>query len=312
MNIAPEIIEWLLQGDRSIVYQTKRDLLNASPDELDLLRSRIELEGWGKQLLDRRGPDGHWGRGYYQPKWTSTHYSLLELKALGVTPSNRACRDTLKMILEKPLAPDGGINYAKTVPYSDVCLNGMVLNMACYFQMDQVLIDPFVDYLLRNTLPGGGWNCQHLQGDRHFSVHTTLSVIEGLTNYRQSGYKGREKEIAIAIAGGEEMLLTHRLYRSHRTGKPMDQKMTMLSYPSRWRYDILRALEYFRLTDRPFDPRMTDAIDILKRKRRKDGTWPLQAKHPGQVHFDMEMPGQPSRWNTLRALRVLNHFKAAE
>jgi len=190
-----------------------------------------------------------------------------------------------------------------------VCINGMVLDLACYFALEEYLLTTIIDFLLQARLPGGGWNCLHLQEAVHFSVHTTISVLEGLTTFLKAGYSYRVSEVKAAIASGQEYILSHKLYQSHRTGQPMDPKMTMLSFPSRWRFDILRGLDYFRFAGYLYDSRMDDAIKILLVKQRKDGTWPLQAKHPGQVHFDMEQIGKPSRWNTLRALRVLNHFK---
>ena len=142
----------------------------------------------------------------------------------------------------------------------------------------------------------------------HSSLHTTLSVIEGILEYSLNGYKYRLKELQNAELQAREFILQHKLYQSHRTGDTIDKKMLLLSYPSRWRYDILRALDYFRYAGVEFDIRMQDAINILKKKQKTDKKWPLQAKHKGSVHFDMEKSGEVSRWNTLRALRVLNHF----
>ena len=124
-----------------------------------------------------------------------------------------------------------------------------------------------VDCLLRTRMGDWGWNCEHLHGAVHSSMHTTLSVLEGWVEYRAAGYTYRLAEIEAAQAAGEEFLLAHRLYRSHRTGQPMDPKMTMLPYPSRWCYDILRSLDYFRFAGQPDDPRMDDASKLLLKKR---------------------------------------------
>ncbi len=300
---------WLLEGDVSIAYQVKRDLLGTDTSELSTLQSKIATEGWGYKMLEARKPDGHWGREFYQPKWICTHYTLLDLKTFGLPPANQACRETVRMVLNNKPNPDGGLAYAKTIRISDICVDGMFLGTAVHFETEEDLLKNGVDLLLRTVLPGGGWNCLYHQGDRHFSVHTTINVLEGLLAYSQAGYQYRLSEVEKAIAAGEEQLLNHKLYQSHRTGKPMDPKMTMLSFPSRWRYDILRALDYFHFANRSYDPRMTDALEIIKAKHRKDGTWPLQVRHPGKVHFDLEQPGKPSRWNTLRVLRVLKHFE---
>jgi CHASE1-domain containing sensor protein len=159
----------------------------------------------------------------------------------------------------------------------------------------------------------GGFNCNsNTIGAEHSSMHSTISVIEGILEYAQNGYQYRLEELQEAGDKSRTFLLQHRLFRSDRTGKIIDKKMIMLSFPSRWRYDILRALDYFQFAGIEYDPRMQDALDILKLKRRKDNIWPVQAKHPGQTHFDMEVTGGPSRWNTLRALRVLKQFGETE
>jgi hypothetical protein len=143
-------------------------------------------------------------------------------------------------------------------------------------------------------------------------MHTTISVLVGILEYTKNGYRYRLKELQEAADQSREFLLRHRLFRSDRTGNVIDKKWLMLSYPSRWKYDILRALDYFQFAGIDYDPRMQDALDYLEKKRRKDYTWPVQAKHPGQTHFEMEKTGGPSRWNTLRALRVLKHFDGSK
>jgi hypothetical protein len=156
----------------------------------------------------------------------------------------------------------------------------------------------------------GGFNCHsNSSGARHSSLHTTLSVLEGLLQYRKNGFTYRLKELKRIEQESREFILQHRLYKSSRTGKTIKQRMTALPYPPRWYYDILKSLDYFRSAGYKYDERMNDAVNVLLKKRKKDGRWPLQAHHPGKRHFDMEIAGQPSRWNTLRALRVLKHFK---
>lgn len=139
-------------------------------------------------------------------------------------------------------------------------------------------------------------------------MHTTISVLEGVLEYERSGYKYRLGELRRVAATAREFLLIHRLFLSDRTGEVIDPKYLMLSFPGRWRYDILRALDYFQDAHIPWDERMRPALEALLGKRRRDGRWPLQARHPGETHLEMEKPGQPSRWNTLRALRVLRWY----
>jgi hypothetical protein len=305
--IDKSVIDWLLEGDISVQYQVYLDLLNENrPD----LRERISKEGWGAKFLSCRNKNNHWGLGFYQPKWTSSHYTLLDLKNLGITQNQEECRETIFKILKENSAKDGGVNPSRLIKESDVCLNGMFLNYATYFRTDEIKLVPVVDFILSQQLPDGGFNCNfNRKGAAHSSLHSSLSVIEGIREYFFQGYNYRLNELLTAEKQCQEFILIHKLFRSHRTGEVIDRKMLMLSYPSRWRYDILRALDYFRHAGTGFDLRMTDALDLLIGKQRNDDKWPLQAKHSGAAHFEMEKCGEPSRWNTLRAMRVLRHFK---
>jgi hypothetical protein len=305
-----QLIAWLLEGDVSIQYQVHRDLLST---EKPHLRERIATEGWGAQFLSFRNKEGHWGQRFYQPKWISTHYTILDLKNLAISPKNEEIRQSLSQVIQKLKGPDGGIFPFGTEKKSDVCVNGMFLNYASYFRIKEDNLKSIVDFLLLEHMKDGGFNCNsNRNGAIHSSMHSTISVIEGILEYAKNGYRYRLGELQEAEDRSRTFLLRHRLFRSDRTGKIIDKKMIMLSYPSRWRYDILRALDYFQFAGINYDPRMRDALDILKQKRRKDNKWPVQAKHPGQTHFDMEITGGPSRWNTLRALRVLKYFVETE
>lgn len=301
-------IDWLLEGDAAIRYQVHRDLLMSDSPTLAALQARIATEGWGAAFLALRNPNGHWGRDFYQPKWTSTHYTLLDLRNLCLPPHNPAARESVKMVLRQPEGRDGGVNYSRGQSLSDVCINGMILHFASWFTPEEERLKALVDYLLQVEMNDGGWNCSYIKGHTHSSVHSTLSVLEGLLGFSKTGSTYREKEVREARIRGQEFLLARRLFRTRSTGEVIDPKMLLLSCPSRWRFDILRALDHFRETGVPYDPRMQDALDILRKKRNTDGRWPLQGRHPGQVHFDMERIGEPSRWNTLRANRVLAHF----
>ena len=159
-------------------------------------------------------------------------------------------------------------------------------------------------------MPDGGFNCESTRYNPvHSSLHTTLSILEGLQEYTANGYEYRQLELDLIADDAREFILQHRLFLSDRNGEIINKRFLMLSFPSRWFYDILRALDYFRAAGVAYDERMQPALDVLLKKRRSDGTWPLQARHSGKVHFDMEKTGYPSRWNTLRAFRVLDHFE---
>lgn len=303
-----DTLEWLLNGDVSIQYQTRKYLIGESDDLLIHLRKRIATEGWGKAFLDARNASGHWGRGFYQVKWVSSHYTLLDLRYLEIEPVVPIL-ETLRLILDSCKSSDGSINESHSTKSGDVCVNGMFLNVASFFGISETELKSIVDYLLDNLMPDGGFNCEsNFKGAVHSSMHTTISVLEGIQEYRKAGHSYRLEALENAKRNAEEFLLMHRLYQSDKTGETIDKRWTMLSYPSRWRYDILRALVYFADEGCPYDPRMEDAMNILVSKRRKDGMWPVQARHPGLVHFELEKTGSSSRFNTLRALRVLSAF----
>ena len=213
------------------------------------------------------------------------------------------------MVLAQPQGNDGGINLARSLKYSDVCVNGMILNYSSYFLPESFDLKRVVDYLLDVQMADGGWNCQYLNPNTsHSSLHSTISVLEGLLEFRRGNNRHRLSDIKDAEKEAIEFLLHHNLYQSHHTGKTIDERMLRLSFPCRWRYDILRCLDYLRDAQVPYDTRMESALRILHSKKSKDGKWSLQQKHPGRVHFEMEKTGTPSRWNTLRTLRVLDHF----
>lgn len=299
-------IPWLLAGDVSIQYQVHRDLLGIDrPD----LRSRIATEGWGQAFLSCKQGKKHWGQAFYQPKWISSHYTLLDLKHLAIEPEHPIIQETLQSILAEEKGPDGGVRPIGAIQQSDVCINGMFLNYASYFQVEAQAFHSIVDFLLSQHMKDGGFNCEsNRRNCVHSSLHSTISVLEGIQEYFRNGYIYRLPELLFAAEASREFIWMHRLFKSDKTGIVIDPKMTMLSFPSRWRYDILRALDYFQNARIPWDPRMQDAIDLLWKKRNPAGFWPSQCKHPGLTHFDMEPTGKASRWNTLRALRVLKLY----
>ncbi len=260
-----QITQWLLDGDVSIQYQVCRDLLGEDrPD----IQARIATEGWGLQMLQARHANGHWGQGFYQPKWISTHYSLLDLANLDFPPDHPLPQASVALILRENVAADGGVNPARSIAQSDVCINGMFLTYACHFQADPDALRSVVDFVIGQQMPDGGFNCRaNRQGAVHSSLHSTISVIEGIRVYAANGYTYGLAELEKLAGDGREFILQHQLYRSDHTGEIIDKRMTMLSYPSRWKYDILRALDYFRAAGIGYDPRMQSALDVLARKR---------------------------------------------
>lgn len=298
------VLEWLLEGDPAIRWQVMKDLFHSSPVEIEQERARIALEGWGASLLARQAENGLWGEGLYSPKWTSSTYTLLLLRSFGLQPGNPQARNGLTLLLKGWITNGEGINLWKTVKHSDICVDAMALALLAYFQYADERIEILLNHILAHQMPDGGWNCCWHRGDTHSSFHTTLSVLEALWEYQKSPLAIQNVEEA--RRRGEEFLLVHHLFRSHRTGEIVDYRMTKLIFPPRWYYDFLRALDYFQACGAAYDTRMQDALDLLLQKRLPDGRWKLEHRYSGKIFFDLERIGQPSRWNTLRALRVLN------
>lgn len=307
-----EIITWLLEGDVSIQYQTHRDLLKSGPEVLGKLKKRIVTEGWGYEFLKRQHPEGYWGRAFYQPKWTSTNYTLLDLRCL-CAPCTAEISKAINIIVETCKGPDGGINGSVSVLESDLCVNGMFLNYACYFGIDEEKLKSIVDLVISQQMKDGAFNCLlNRYGAKHSSMHTTINTLEGIMEYIIQGYDYRREELIKIGKEARDFLLLHHLFRSDRTGEIINPVMLHLAYPTRWKYDILRALEYFRKAGALYDERMQEALDVVYKKRTSDGRWKVPAHYPGAVHFDMEKAGKVSRWNTLRAMRVLDYFYHAK
>lgn len=306
-------IAWLLRGDPSIRWQTMRDLAGASEAAVERERSRVARAGWGARLLARQDPAGTWAggaspqAGLYSPKWISTTYTMLLLRDFGLPAANRQAHKACTLLLDRGLQPDGGINYGTWAQWTrrgETCVTGMILSILSYFRYEDARLDTVADHLLEQQMPDGGWNCRRPYGATHSSVHTTISVLEGLREYElYRSYKGRQ--VRAAQRRGREFLLLHRLFRSHRTGAVIKPVFTRFSFPPRWHYDILRALDYFQAVGATRDERLSEAIDIVRGHQCPDGKWLLENRYNGKTYFELERLGGPSRWNTLRALRVL-------
>ena len=307
MNDNQSLIDWLLSGDISIRYHVKRDLLNFPEKKLTSLQTQIPLNGWGRRILSKRNPkNGLWGGGVYLPKWTSTHYTLLDLKNLGISQSNNEYVESSGVLLDRLWFNKGEVAKKRI---QDICVSAMLLSICGHAKIRSPKFDEIIDYLIDKRRSDGGWNCSWWKGSEKSSLHSTLTILESLRDLEANGYSYRLNELKILRDDAHELLLKRKLFRSLTTEEVIDKKMLMLSYPSRWRYDILRSLDYFQSIDAPYDDRMQDAIEILLKKRKPNGRWPVQHKHAGLVHFDMEQTGEDSRWNTLRALRVLMKYR---
>lgn len=295
-----ETIRWLLSGDVSVQYLTHRDLLHSDAHTLAAMQRRIETEGIGARLLACRGENGHWGKWFYQPKWTSTHYTLASFADLGMPSECAPCREMVHRAYDECMLDSGGINFSKTMVQSDICIDGMVLAYASYFCPDDPRNVTLADFVLNVAKPDGGysWDTQSRIGD----PHTTICVLEGLNAYGKAGLRHRIRDIQTAQRKAIQFLFSHSLFIDE------DTRYQKLTFPYRYRYDLLRFLDYCAASDMQYDARMKPAIDWLKRKQTTDGRWVLGYTHKGSVHFEMEPQREPSRFITLKALCILKQY----
>ncbi len=261
----------------------------------------------GRALLERRRSDGHWGNGVYNPKWTCTHYVLFELVQLGIDPDNAESRASASLLLDFPAGKDGGINYARTVEYSDVCINGMILNIFCYFCINDARVRSVIDFLLAVQMGDGGWNCEYHHGARKSSLHTTIAVLEGLSRFLALGDPYRTREIEVASASGFEFILKHELYKISTTGEVIKDEFLKFCFPVRWKYDILRCLDYFQSEKVAYDPRMGDALALVTAGLRRNG-YVSAYSQPGKVYPEVKALMDGRKWNTLRVLRIEKQY----
>ncbi len=300
----------MIAGDPAVGWQTQRDLLAQPESDWDETRNRVSTEGWGQRLLESQDSDGGWGGGLYGPKWTSTTYTLLLLRRLGVDPASPQAVEGARLLLDRAAWIDGGVSYHVGHPHAEKCINGMVLSIASYFDSDDSRINEIADYLISERLDDGAWNCRDYQpGVYHSSFHTTISVLEGLLIWkRRTGNDGAD----LALESGVEFMLNHHMFRSHRTGEVINEAWTKFSFPPRWHYDVLRGLDHMRDVHAPRDPRAGEAIALVHERRRSDGRWGVGPTYSGETFFKMEGGRQPGRWNTLRALRVIRWWEDHE
>lgn len=300
-------MEWLLDSDPSIRWQVMRDLMDEPDEVVAAERSRVAWGGWGARLLDLQAADGHWGAGpYVCPGWTSTTDTLMLLRELGLDPANDRARRAIGLVRDSVTTWGPEFDNAPFFEGEvEPCINGRVLIAGAYFGEAS---DRLLDRLLHEQLEDGGWNCQ-APPSRCSSFHSTICVLEGLLEYEKA--KGATAAVREARLRGQDYLLERGMFKSLSSGKVIDRDWTMFSYPTRWHYDVLWGLDFLRRADVEPDQRVAEAIGLVEKKRQSDGRWPLENPHPGQVHFDLEDgAGQASRWNTLRAFRVLDWYRS--
>ncbi len=303
------VIDWLLDGDPAIRWQVLRDLMNAPGGDVAAERARVEHDGWGARLLALEDSDGLWDGGACFPAsftgsepgqpWTATMHTLQTLRVLGLDPASESARRAIRLVAENGRWEHAGQRYfdGEVEP----CINGRTIETGAYFGVD---VGAVVARILAGQLADGGWNCETENGSVRSSFDTTINVLDGLLEFERA--TGGSAKVRTARRSGEEYLLERALFRRKTTGAIVQPAYLEFAFPYYWHYDVLRALDYFRRSGADPDPRMAEAAAVVQGKRQPDGRWLLDRVHPGCVHFELEGGvGTPSRWNTLRALRVL-------
>ena len=298
----PSIVRWLLDSDPAIRWQVMRDLTDAAPEEIAAVRSRVATEGWGAELLSRQSPDGSWPGGQWD---LVTLWSLVVLKDMGLDPASEQARAMIdcvdKGLVFEPLN-DRPFLHGETEP----CINGRILGVGAYFKEPNHAL---AEQLLSEQLEDGGWNCEAPKS-RCSSFHTTICVLEGMAEYERVALD--PAAIARARERAENYLLDRRMFRSLRTGKVIDKRWLRFSYPTHWHYDVLRGLDYLRTVGFKPDSRVKEAIGIVVARSHQNGRWPMNLLHRESIPLRMETEtGRASRWNTMRALRVLRWYNGS-
>jgi hypothetical protein len=308
------VIRWLLDSDPSIRWQVMRDLTGAPAEEVAAERARVAVVGWGAQLLALQGTDGRWGGAAWNHGWNSTMHVLMLLRDLGLDPASAQARRAVGRVRDQVTWQGSGPPECDDNPFFagelEPCINGQVGAVGAYFGQD---VRGIVDRLLGEQLPDGGWNCEAPHSSTRSSFNTTICVLEALLEYERA--TGGDPQVTEARLRGQEYLLERRLYRRRSTGEVIERDRkggaawTRFAVPTWWHYDVLRGLEYLRSAGVTPDERVAEATELVVSKRDGDGRWPLETRYPGVMPVEIdEGEGRPSRWNTLRALRVLDWY----
>jgi len=305
------LLTWLLDSDPSLRWQVLQDLTDAPADAVAAERARVATEGAGARLLALQAPDGSWAGTAWNRGWDSTMHVLSLLREMGLDPACDEARRAVGLVRDRvtwrgcgPQEVAGNPFFAGEV---EPCINGQVGAAGAYFGQD---VRGLVGRLLSEQLPDGGWNCEAADGSTRSSFNTTICVLEALLEHERAA--GPSPEVSAARVRGQEYLLERRLFRRRSTGEVIERDRkggatwTRFAFPTWWHYDVLRGLDYLRRAGVGPDERTAEALELLESKRDEEGRWPLETRYAGRMPVDTaEEEGQPSRWNTLRALRVL-------
>jgi hypothetical protein len=318
MPVSASVLEWLLDSDPAIRWQVMRDLTPAPRQAVAAERARVATEGMGVRLLAQQALDGRWGGAAWNRGWDSTLHVLMLLREMGLDPASEGARRALRRVRE-------GVTWQGCGPPEihhnrffagevEPCINGQVAMAGAYFGQD---VESIIGRLLAEQLTDGGWNCEAANGSKRSSFNTTICVLEALLEHERAA--GSSALVTAARRRGEQYLLERRLLRRRSTGERIERDRksgavwTRFAFPTWWHYDVLRGLDYLRRAGVAADERVAEAIELVASKRDREGRWALEARYPGRMPVETdESEGRPSRWNTLRALRVLDWYSERE
>jgi len=309
------VVDWLLDSDPSVRWQVMQDLTDAPAEAVAAERARVATEGAGARVLALQAADGRWGGAAWNRGWDSTMHVLWLLREMGLDPASREAQRAVGLVHDRVTWHGCGPEECDSNPFFtgevEPCINGQVAASGAYFGQD---VQGIVDRLLGEQLPDGGWNCEAPSGSTRSSFNTTICVLEALLEHERA--VGSSPDVGEARLRGQEYLLERRLFRRRSTGdvierdRKSDAVLTRFAFPTWWHYDVLRGLEYLRRAGVAPDERVAEAIELVASKRDDDGRWPLEARYPGRMPVETDDgEGRASRWNTLRALRVLRWYR---
>lgn len=309
MGIPKLTIDWLLDSDPALRWQVMQDLLDIDKETVTAEREKIPHLGWGKIILDLQNESGRWNDSLYHGKWISTTYALYLLKLLGLPDSTPQTDKACQQLWNGGLFQGQEIRFDQTQTTRDLGVTALTISNVCYFKYDAKEIHDVIAFMLSQQEPDGSWWTNDEPYASDYSFEVTLAMLESFHHYGRC-YPDRKKVLINAISKGREFLLSYHLYL--KDNQPIKSQWTSFSFPAYWFYDVLTALEYFRSSGAVPDNRMFPGIHLILSKRGTDGLWKPGKKHSGKTFFTMNEPRKPSRWNTLRALRVLRWWHSAK
>jgi hypothetical protein len=307
MDKKKEIIIWLLDSDPSIRWQVMKDIQDMDKAVYSTERQKLTEQGWCSEYLKLQDKDGLWSGSLYNGKWVSTTYTLYLLKILGLSAYNSQALLACEQLFGQGIHKQKEIRFSRNQEHQDLGVTGLILSMCCFFGYHQEQIHKVVDCLVDQQSKDGNWLPNRSKASEAYTFETTLLILEGLLQYRKR-YSANDKKLLDSEINGQEFLLKHHLYLDDDIA--IKSKWISFSFPPYWFYDVLTALDYFRAAGMKPDERLDAGIDLLNKKRNKEGKWALGSKHPGKTNFEMEKPRASSKWNTLRAMRVLKYWQS--